>query len=200
MTLPLERTSRFFISAAGSARAGIAALTPVGSAPTAGGPALTIFPCTIPTEGGGWPTFMIFACTVPTEGAPSLRFLQGWATVLRALFDFCWLPSSSRRNIFTRLDDMGGQQRLRKILRIQCHDEIGPASFSATTEGIVARIGRDARQSGGRNKFRLLPQQIDYLSDEWTPDTQPFQDSLVLQKNLIAHQPDKRIPFDPVPE
>ena len=95
---------------------------------------------------------------------------------------------------------MSGQVRLRKILRIQCHDEIGSASFSATAEGIVSRIGRDAWQSRGRNKFRLLSQQIDYLPDEWTPDAQPFQYSFVFQKNLIAHQPDKPIPFDPVPK
>ena len=31
---------------------------------------------------------MIVACTIPTEGAPSLRFLQGWASMLRVLFDF----------------------------------------------------------------------------------------------------------------
>jgi len=36
---------------------------------------------------GGAP-LMIFACTIPTEGAPSLRFLQGWAAMLRVLFDF----------------------------------------------------------------------------------------------------------------
>jgi len=95
---------------------------------------------------------------------------------------------------------MSGQVRLRKILRIQCHDEIGSASFSATAEGIVSRIGRDIWQSRGRNKFRLLSQQIDYLTEEWTPDAQPSQDSFVFQKNLIAHQPDKRIPFDPVPK
>jgi hypothetical protein len=95
---------------------------------------------------------------------------------------------------------MGGQKRLRKILRIQCHDEIGSASLSATAEGIVARIGRDAWKSRSRNKLRLLSQQIDYLPDEWTPDAQPSQDSFVFQKNLIAYQPDKSIPFDPVPE
>jgi hypothetical protein len=95
---------------------------------------------------------------------------------------------------------MGGQERLRKILRIQCHDEIGSASFGATAERIVSRIGRDAWQSRGGNKFRLLSQQIDYLPDEWTPDAQPFQDSFVFQENLTAHQPDKLIPFDPVPE
>jgi hypothetical protein len=95
---------------------------------------------------------------------------------------------------------MGGQECLRKILRIQGHDEIGLASFSAAAEGIVSRIGRDTWQSRRRNKFRLLSQQIDYLPDEWTPDAQPFQDSFVFQKNLIGHQPDKRIPFDPVPE
>jgi hypothetical protein len=95
---------------------------------------------------------------------------------------------------------MGGQEPLRKIFRIRCHDEIGPASFGATAEGIVSRIGRDAWQSRGRDMFRLLSQQIDYLSDEWTPDAQPFQDPFVFQENLIAHQPGKRIPFDPVPE
>ena len=109
-------------------------------------------------------------------------------------------PPRSRRNVFARLDHMSGQERLRKIFRIQCHDEIGPASFSATAEGIVSRIGRDAWQSKDRNKLRLLSQQVDYLPDEWTPDAQPCQDSFVFQKNLIAHQPDKRIPFDPVPE
>ena len=30
----------------------------------------------------------LFACTIRTEGAPSLRFLQGWAAMLRVLFDF----------------------------------------------------------------------------------------------------------------
>lgn len=95
---------------------------------------------------------------------------------------------------------MRGQERLRKILRIQCHDEIGPASFGATAEGIIAWIGRDAWQSRGRNKFRLLSQQIDYLPGEWTPDAKPSQDSFIFQKNFIAHQPDKHIPFDPVPE
>ncbi len=89
---------------------------------------------------------------------------------------------------------------MRKILWIQCHDEIGTASFSATAEGIVPRIGRDAWQSRRRNKFRLLSQQIDYLTEEWTPDAQPSQDSFVFQKNLIAHQPDKPIRCDPVPE
>jgi len=123
---------------------------------------------------------------------------KAWAN--RPLDPQTWLPSRSRRNIFARLGHMGGQERLRKILRIQCHDEIGSASFNATAEGIVSRIGRDAWQSRGRNKFRLLSQQIDYLPDERTPDAQPSQDSFVFQKNLIAHQPDKRIPFDPVPE
>ena len=54
--------------------------------------------------------------------------------------------------------------------------------------------------SQGRDKFRLLSQQIDYLPDEWTPDAQLSQHPFVFQKNLIAHQPDKRIPFNPVPE
>ena len=89
---------------------------------------------------------------------------------------------------------MSGQERLRKIFRIQCHDEIGPASFGAPAEGIVSWVGRDAWQSSGRNKFRILSQQIDYLPDEWTPDAQPSQDLFVFQKNLTAHQPDKRTP------
>jgi hypothetical protein len=33
--------------------------------------------------------------------------------------------------------------------------------------------------------FRLFAQEIDYPSDEWTPDAQPSQDSFVFQKNLI---------------
>ena len=33
------------------------------------------------------PTFNDLARTIPTEGAPSLRFLQGWAAMLRLLFD-----------------------------------------------------------------------------------------------------------------
>jgi hypothetical protein len=89
---------------------------------------------------------------------------------------------------------------LREIFWVQRHNEIGSASFSARAEGIVSRIGRDVWKSRGRNKFRLLSQQIDYLPDEWTPDAQPSQDSLVFQKNVITHQPDKRVPFDPVPE
>ena len=89
---------------------------------------------------------------------------------------------------------------MRKILRVQCHDEIGPASFGAPAEGIVSWVGRDAWQSSGRNKFRILSQQIDYLPDKWTPDAQLSQDLFVFQKNLIAHQPDKRIRCDPVPE
>ena len=36
----------------------------------------------------GGPALTIFACTIPTEGAPSLRFLQGWAAMLRVLFNF----------------------------------------------------------------------------------------------------------------
>jgi hypothetical protein len=36
----------------------------------------------------GGPPLTIFACTIPTEGAPSLRFLQGWVAMLRVLFDF----------------------------------------------------------------------------------------------------------------
>ena len=36
----------------------------------------------------GGPPLTIFACAIPTEGAPSLRFLRGWAAMLRALFDF----------------------------------------------------------------------------------------------------------------
>jgi len=86
------------------------------------------------------------------------------------------------------------------MLRIQRHDETCPASFSARAEGIISRIGRDVWQSRGRDKFRLLSQQINYLPDEWTPDTQLCQDAFVFQKNLITHQPDKRVPFDPVPE
>ncbi|SRR5216683_2212774 len=39
------------------------------------------------TMGAGGPP-LIFACTIPAEGAPSLRFLQGWAAMLRVLFDF----------------------------------------------------------------------------------------------------------------
>ena len=89
---------------------------------------------------------------------------------------------------------------MREISRIQCHDEIGPASFSARAERIVSRIGREVWQGLGRNKFRLLSQQIDYPPDEWPPDTQPSQDSFVFKENLIVHQPEKRILFDPVPE
>jgi hypothetical protein len=36
---------------------------------------------------GGWPTFNNVCLRRPTEGAPSLRFLQGWAAMLRVLFD-----------------------------------------------------------------------------------------------------------------
>ena len=44
----------------------------------------------------GGPPLTIFACTIPTEGAPSLRFLQepalslskGWVAMPRVLFDF----------------------------------------------------------------------------------------------------------------
>jgi hypothetical protein len=39
-------------------------------------------------RGADGPPLTIFECTIPTEGAPSLRFLQGWAAMLRALFDF----------------------------------------------------------------------------------------------------------------
>jgi hypothetical protein len=48
--------------------------------------------------------------------------------------------------------------------------------------------------------FRLFAQEIDYVTDDWTTDTQPPQDSFVLKKHFIVHQPDKRIPFDPIPE
>jgi hypothetical protein len=48
------------------------------------------------TKQAGSPTLTIFACTIPTEGAPSLRLLQepalslskGWAAMVRVLFDF----------------------------------------------------------------------------------------------------------------
>jgi len=73
-----------------------------------------------------------------------------------------------------------------KSFGVQRHDEIGLASLSACTEGIMSRIGRDVWQSGGGNKIRPRSQQIDYLPDEWTQDAQPSQDSLVFQKNLIA--------------
>jgi len=33
---------------------------------------------------------MVSVSTVPTEGAPSLRFLQGWAAMLRVLRDLLW--------------------------------------------------------------------------------------------------------------
>jgi hypothetical protein len=36
----------------------------------------------------GGPALTIFACAIPTSGAPSLRFLQGWAAMLRVLSDF----------------------------------------------------------------------------------------------------------------
>ena len=36
----------------------------------------------------GGPALAVFACTIPTEGAPSLRSLQGWAAMLHVLFDF----------------------------------------------------------------------------------------------------------------
>jgi hypothetical protein len=58
---------------------------------------------------------------------------------------------------------------LRKILRIQRHDEIRSASFSATAERIVSRIGRDVWKGRGRNRFRLLSKQNDYLPDEVAP-------------------------------
>src|SRR5580700_8336942 len=35
----------------------------------------------------GGPPLRPFACTISTEGAPSLRFLQGWAAMLRVLCD-----------------------------------------------------------------------------------------------------------------
>ena len=34
----------------------------------------------------GGPPLTMSLCTIPTEGAPSLRFLQGWAAILRVLF------------------------------------------------------------------------------------------------------------------
>ena len=46
----------------------------------------------------------------------------------------------------------------------------------------------------------LFAQEIDYFTDDWTTDAQPPQDSFVFQEYFIAHQPDKRIPFDPIPE
>jgi hypothetical protein len=76
---------------------------------------------------------------------------------------------------------------LRKILRIQCHDEISFAPFSAGADGIVARIRGDVWKSRGRDMFRLFTQEIDYLTDDWTTDSQPPQDSFVFQKNLITH-------------
>lgn len=48
--------------------------------------------------------------------------------------------------------------------------------------------------------FRFFAQEIDYLADGWTTDAQPLQDSFVFKKNFIAHKPDERILFDPVPE
>lgn len=48
--------------------------------------------------------------------------------------------------------------------------------------------------------FRPFAQEIDYLTDDWTTDAQPPQNSLVFQKNLITNEPDKRIPLNPVPE
>ena len=108
-------------------------------------------------------------------------------------------PTGRCRNTVARFDDMGRQERLRKVFQIQRYDEISSASFSARAEGIVSRIGRDVGKSGNRDEFRLLSQQIDYPSDEWTPDAQPCQDPFVFQKNLIVYQPDKRISLDPVP-
>jgi hypothetical protein len=35
----------------------------------------------------GGPALTILACTIPTEAAPPLRSLQGWVAMLRVLFD-----------------------------------------------------------------------------------------------------------------
>jgi len=43
----------------------------------------------VPKAGG--PPLAMFVYTIPTEGAPSLRFSQGWAAMLRVLFDLSWL-------------------------------------------------------------------------------------------------------------
>jgi hypothetical protein len=87
-----------------------------------------------------------------------------------------------------------------KSFGVQRHDDIGSPSFSARADGIISGIGRDVWQSRRRNKFRLLSQQIDYLPNELTPDAYLSKTRLYSRENLIAHQPDKRIPIDPVPE
>ncbi len=48
--------------------------------------------------------------------------------------------------------------------------------------------------------FCLFAQQIDYFTDNRTADAQPRQDLFVFNNDLVAHQPDKRVPFDPAPE
>jgi len=48
--------------------------------------------------------------------------------------------------------------------------------------------------------FRFSSQQVDNLPDQRTPDAQLSQDLFVFQKSFIAHQPDKGVSFDPVPQ
>lgn len=74
-----------------------------------------------------------------------------------------WLLSRSRWDIFAWPDHVSRQQLLREILRIQCHDEVGPANLSASTERIVPGIGRDVWNSRNGDKLSLFLYEIDTL-------------------------------------
>lgn len=89
---------------------------------------------------------------------------------------------------------------MRKILGIQRHNEIGAPSFSAAAKGIVSRIRRYVWRSGNNHKFRLFPYEIDYSADELATDAEACQNSLVFKQDFICHEPEKRIPLNPVPE
>lgn len=48
--------------------------------------------------------------------------------------------------------------------------------------------------------FRLFAQEIDYLADYRTTNSQARQNLLVFKQDFIAYQPDKCVLFNPVPE
>ena len=69
---------------------------------------------------------MIFAYTVPTEGAPSLRSLQGWAAMLRMLFDFDVDTRSNPVGDIVERPDRNSTNRPRNFSSFRSYYPLGP--------------------------------------------------------------------------
>ena len=109
-------------------------------------------------------------------------------------------PDPVRWQRFVRPHDLCRQAALRKVLRVERHNEIGRAQVGAGPEWRIAGI-RFCRNGTRRlDKLGLAPQEIDDTADDGPAHAQPSKHFGVLVENIGRDQPRESVVLDSIVE